>query len=161
MSSLYNLPGFLGTRAHFLSDLTLVLIIISSTLFTIGWQLAVHKHYGIHRWVQTTAATINAIVVVGVMILSFLKFILPAIPGKLIEPSVWVTVIHAIIGLIGLLLGVFIVLRANKIIIPRRFWFNNYKLFMRTSYAIYMLATLIGVIVYITTFILPPLLPVD
>jgi hypothetical protein len=61
-SDFYLWPGFLGTRATFGPDLALVLILISSTLFTIGWQLAVHQHYDIHRWVQTSAAIINALV---------------------------------------------------------------------------------------------------
>jgi hypothetical protein len=41
-SDFYLWPGFLGTKATFGPDLALVLILISSTLFMIGWQLAVH-----------------------------------------------------------------------------------------------------------------------
>jgi uncharacterized membrane protein YozB (DUF420 family) len=129
------------------------LILFAAILFTIGWQLARHKHYEIHRWVQTVAASINAIVVLGVMINSFVTHILPGIPGKLLEGDFGVTTVHAVIGSIGLLLGVFIVLRGNELV-PKALRFNNYKLFMRTSYTLYMLATFIGVIVYIEAFVL-------
>jgi len=57
-------PGFLGTTAPFRSDITLVLIIVTAILFTIGWRLAVQKRYQVHRWVQTVTAVLNAIVVV-------------------------------------------------------------------------------------------------
>src|SRR5512143_892436 len=104
-------PGFLGTHAPFLSDLSLVLVSLTAILFTIGWQLARRRHYEAHRWVQTVAAVINAIVVLGVMVNSYVTHILPGIPSKLLEGDYGVTTIHAIVGTIGLLLGIFVVLR--------------------------------------------------
>jgi hypothetical protein len=150
----YLLPGFLGTRATFGADLALVLILISSTLFTIGWQLAVHKHYETHRWVQTSAAIINASVVLVVMVGSFWGFTLPEVSRNLVRPSVWVTVVHAFVGTVAFLFGVFVVLRGNKLV-PKRWRFRNYKLFMRTAYGLYMFATLVGIAVYIVTYMLP------
>jgi uncharacterized membrane protein YozB (DUF420 family) len=89
------------------------------------------------------------------MIASFIIYILPGIPGKLLEGTYGVTTVHAFIGMLGLLLGVFVVLRANKLV-PKRLRFKNYKPFMRTSYILYMLATLIGVIVYVTVYVTGP-----
>ena len=152
-SDFYLWPGFLGTRATFGPDLALVLIIISSTLFTVGWQLAVHKHYDVHRWVQTSAAIINASVVLVVMVGSFLGFTLPKISNQFAQPPVWVTTVHACVGIITFLLGMFVVLRANKLV-PQALRFKNYKLFMRTAYALYMTATLVGVAVYVVTYML-------
>jgi uncharacterized membrane protein YozB (DUF420 family) len=130
------------------------MILFTAVLFTIGWRLAVGKNFEAHRWIQTTAAILNAIVVLTVMIASFVVYILPGIPGKLLEGTYGITTIHAVIGLLGMLLGVFIVLRANGLV-PRALRFKNYKLFMRTSYALYMLATLIGVIVYFAVYVGP------
>jgi uncharacterized membrane protein YozB (DUF420 family) len=151
LSDPYNFPGFLGTKARFLSDLTLVLILVSSTLFTIGWQLARHRHYEIHRWFQTSAAIINAGVVIYVMIGSFWGYVLPIAISQLNQTFMWVTLIHALIGLAAFFLGIFVVLRANNLV-PRAFRFKNYKRVMRTSYALYMVSTLMGVLVYITTY---------
>lgn len=153
MKNFLNRPGFLGTHAPFISDLSLVLILLTAILFTIGWQLARHKHYKAHRWVQTVAATINAIVVLSVMIYSFVTHILPGIPAKLLEGDYAVTTVHAGVGTIGLVLGIFVVLRANELV-PEAWRFSNYKLFMRTSYVLYMLATLLGVTVYVLAFVL-------
>ena len=152
MGSVFGGPGFLGTNATFRPDLALVLILISSSLFTIGWRLAVHKHYRIHRWVQTTAAFLNAVVVLTSMVSSFITYILPGIPAKLTEGSYGVTTVHALVGAIGLLLGVFVDLRGNGLV-PKGLRFKDYKLFMRTSYALYMLATLGGIVVYIVVYV--------
>jgi uncharacterized membrane protein YozB (DUF420 family) len=148
--------GFLGTRAPLHSDLSLILILLSAGLFTTGWRLAVHKHFKTHHWVQTSAAILNTTVVLMVMIPSFIIYILPGIPNKLLVGTYGVTTVHAFIGALGLLLGVFVVLRANKVkFVPKRLRFKNYKLFMRTSYWLYMLATLVGVIVYVAVYIGP------
>lgn len=146
-------PGFLGTTAPFRSDITLVLIIVTAILFTIGWRLAVQKRYQIHRWVQTVTAILNAIIVVISMVTIFIQVILPGVPGKLLQGSYGVTTLHALVGAIGVLLGLFVVLRANDLM-PKSLRFSNYKLFMRTSYIIYMLSTLGGITVYIFVYIL-------
>jgi uncharacterized membrane protein YozB (DUF420 family) len=153
MITFLNHPGFLGTHAPFISDLTLILILLTAILFTIGWQLALHKHFEAHRWVQTSSASLNAVVVLVVMIRSFIVHILPGIPGKLLQGDYAVTTVHALVGATGLLLGIFVVLRANGLV-PRALRFKKYKPFMRTAYALYMTATLIGVLVYTEAFII-------
>ncbi len=153
MGSFLDQLGFLGTKAPMRSDITLVLILITAILFTIGWRLAVNKKYEAHRWVQTTAATLNAIVVLVAMVNVFIVYIIPGIPGKLLQGSYGATTLHGLVGAIGLVLGVFIVLRANNLV-PQSLRFKNYKLFMRTSYIIYMLATLLGVVVYVMAYII-------
>ena len=153
MGSFLDQLGFLGTKAPMRSDITLVLILITAVMFTIGWRLALRKRYDAHRWIQTTAAILNAIVVLLAMINVFIVYIVPGIPGKLFQGSYGATTLHGLVGLIGLVLGLFVVLRANNLL-PKSLQFNNYKLFMRTSYAIYMLATLLGIVVYIMAYII-------
>jgi uncharacterized membrane protein YozB (DUF420 family) len=154
MKDLLGSSGFLGTHAPFISDLTLILILLTAILFTIGWQLARHKRFTAHRWVQTTSASLNAIVVLSVMINVFVVHILPGIPGKLLMGDYAVTTIHAFVGMCGLLMGIFVVLRANKLLVPTRLRFKNYKRFMRTSYGLYMAATLLGLVVYLEVYVL-------
>src|SRR5512146_609889 len=155
MTMMLNLIGaqFLVSHAPPLSNITLVLTLLTALAFTVGWQLARRKHFTAHRWVQTITAVVNAAIVLIVMVNSYLVHILPGIPSKLLQGDYAVTTIHALVGAIGLVLGLFVVLRANRLL-PQRLWFSNYKLFMRTSYALYMLATLFGVVVYIEVYIL-------
>jgi uncharacterized membrane protein YozB (DUF420 family) len=153
MKEFFSRPGFLGTHAPMLSDLTLILTLLTAILFTIGWRLARRKRFEAHRWLQTATVCLNAVIVLTVMIRSFVVHILPGIPSRLLQGDFGVTTVHALVGMAGLLLGIFIVLRGNGLV-PRRLHFNNYKLFMRTSYALYMLATLLGVVVYIEVYVL-------
>lgn len=152
MSSLFKSPGFLGTNAPFISDLSLILMLLTAVLFTIGWQMAVRRRDKAHRWVQTWAVLLNSIVVLIVMTSSYVIFILPGIPNKLGEGSYGITTVHALLGSVSLILGVYVTLVGNGLL-PKRLRFTNYKLFMRTSYVLYMLATFLGIVIYIVVFV--------
>src|SRR4030066_824304 len=151
MTDFLTTPGFLGTKATLRSDLTLVLILITAVLFNIGFILARRNQITAHRWVQTSAVIINTLVVVISMVTSYIIHILPGIPAKLAEGDYAVTSLHAFIGTIGVVFGIFVMLRGNKLV-PKSLRFNNYKLFMRWAYALYMLSTLGGMTIYIIVF---------
>ena len=63
MSNIFKGSGFLGTNAPFISDLSLILMVLTALLLTIGWQLALRRRYNTHRWVQTWAVLLNTVVV--------------------------------------------------------------------------------------------------
>lgn len=153
MSDFLTSPGFLGTKATLRSDLTLVLILITALMFNIGFILARRKHFVAHRWVQTSSVILNTLVVLISMVTSYIIHILPGIPAKLGQGDYAVTTVHGMIGAVGLLYGVFVALRGNELV-PKGLRFKNYKQFMRWAYALYMLATLGGVIVYFIAFVL-------
>ena len=152
MGSLFKGQGFLGTSAPFISDMALLLMLLTAALFTLGWRLAVHRRYDAHRWVQTSAVILNTIVVLIVMVSSFVIFILPGIPAKLGQGSYGITTVHALVGLVSVILGVYVLLVGNGLL-PKSLRFSNYKLWMRISYGLYMLATFLGVIVYLIAFV--------
>ena len=152
MGDLFKYPGFLGTEAPFITDISLILMFLTAALFTLGWRLAVLRRYTAHRRVQTWAVLLNTVVVLIVMVSSYVIFILPGIPGKLGEGSYGITTFHALVGSVSLILGVYVVLVGNGLL-PKNMRFTNYKLVMRTSYALYMLATFLGVVVYIVVFV--------
>jgi uncharacterized membrane protein YozB (DUF420 family) len=151
VSSLLQGAGVLGTKAPFGTKASLIAMVLAAVLFTIGWRLAVHKRFEAHRWVQTAAVCLNAVPVLAWMIRFFVLYVLPEIPARLGQRSYAVTTVHALVGVVGLTLGVFVDLRGNELV-PARLRFRNYKLFMRSSYALYMLATLTGVIVYVVAY---------
>ena len=145
-------PGLFGTVTSLGANATLGLSVLAAALFTVGWRLAVTKRFKAHRWVQTAAACLNAVLVFAWMIRAFVLYLVPGIPSKLGQSSYAVTTAHAVVGAIGLVLGLFVVLRGNELV-PKSLRFANYKLFMRASYALYMLATLVGVIVYVIVYV--------
>lgn len=159
MIEILHRPGFLGTSANFAADMTLVISLVVAGLFTVGFTLARAGRYGWHRWVQTSAVALNALMVGWMMILPFRDFIVPGLPSRLGERFYAFTTIHALVGASALVFGVFVALRGNGLV-PKALQFSDYKRFMRVSYALYMLATLLGVLVYLTWFVGNPNPPV-
>jgi plastocyanin len=150
-----NGRGFLGTNASVLADISLIMGILVALVLTVGMLLAVRKRYQAHRWVQTTAVTLNVVQVLTIMVASFFKSAAPGIPQKLNETYYQAATIHALLGVCTLLFGSFVALRGNELV-PRALKFNNYKLFMRTAYTMYILVTFLGIWVYSVWYVTTP-----
>jgi len=159
MTQLLHQPGFLGTAANFAADFTLTLMLLFAVLLTAGVLFAVKGRYTIHRWTQTTAVILSVIMVLWMMILPYRDFVAPGVPQRLAEPFYWLTTLHAVVGFFAFVLGVFIVLRANGLMIER-LKFNDYKGWMRVSYILYMVTVLLGLAVYYAWFVNNPNPPV-
>ena len=108
------IASFLGTKAGFSADFALVATVVAAILLTIGWRLAVGRRYEAHRWVQTVAVCLNAVPVAFWMIYSFVKYVAPDLPGILDQGSYLLTTIHAVVGAIGVVVGAYVVIRANQ-----------------------------------------------
>lgn len=140
--------GFLGTNASLLADITLVLSVLVALILTVGAALAIGKRYTAHRWVQTAGVTLNVVLVLAVMVGSFLESVLPGIPQELGDPYYRIALVHGMVGLFAFVFGTFVMLRGNELV-PTALKFNNYKLYMRTAYGMYILATALGVWLYV------------
>ncbi len=98
------------------------------------------------------AVILNTVVVAVVMIGTFVAIILPGIPAKLFVGSYGITAVHGLIGAISVVFGIFVVLWANQLV-PQALRFNNYKFFMRASYLLYLLSTVLSVVVYLVVYV--------
>jgi hypothetical protein len=152
MVEFLHAPGFLGTSANRAADLTLLAGLLVISLFTMGFILARRRRYTAHRWFQTTAAALNAVLVAWMMILPFRDFVVPGLPERLGERFYAVTSLHALVGGSALIFGLFVALRGNELV-PGFLKFNNYRGFMRVSYGLYLAATALGIWVYFTWFV--------
>lgn len=141
------MSGFLGTKATFAQDVSLVGSIIVAIAFTIGAYLAVKGYYASHRWLQTGAAAANLALVFGVMIPSLLA-VTPDENLTLPAAAFVAMPAHEVIGTVAMLFGVYVVLVGNGWL-PARWRFTNYKPFMRIAFALYWVATVAGVAVYL------------
>jgi uncharacterized membrane protein YozB (DUF420 family) len=139
--------GFLGTHGSVGADLTLVVILVAFALLTVGVVLARTKRYTAHRWVQTTAVILNAIPVVVWMIHSYWLNVRPGLPGNLSKGVDALTTVHGVTGLIGVVIGLFVIIRANQLT-ARGESVGRYKNWMRAAYVVYLIATVLGVWVY-------------
>jgi uncharacterized membrane protein YozB (DUF420 family) len=139
--------GTIATSAGTGAKVSLAVMITAAVLLTVGWRLAVTRRYAAHRWVQTAAVVLNAIPVVAWMIRSYWRYVRPDLPGNLSKGVDLLTTVHAVVGLIGVVLGVFIVIRGNQLEAQGRS-LSSYKTRMRIAYVIYMLGTALGLGVY-------------
>ncbi|MEW5958247.1 MAG: hypothetical protein AB1801_11015 [Chloroflexota bacterium] len=156
MTEILHADGFLGTSANFAADMTLTLSILVGLIFTLGMVMALKGRYELHRWLQTGGALLNLILVLWMMILPFRDFVLRDFSQPVRPPYFYgVTTLHALIGLAALVFGSFVVLRGHNLMI-KPLKFRNYKPYMRTAYILYMAATLLGLGVYLTWFVLIP-----
>jgi uncharacterized membrane protein YozB (DUF420 family) len=143
--------GFLGTKGSIGADLSLVVMVAAVVVLTVGVVLANAKRYGAHRWVQTAAVCLNAVPVVVWMIRSFRIYILPGLPGNLGMGIDALTTVHAVVGLIGVVIGVFVVIRANQLEAQGQS-LSRYKTPMAVAYFVYLLGTALGVWVYFALY---------
>ena len=97
------------------ADLALLVSIAALVMLTIGVVLARSGRYPAHRWVQTAAVILNAVPVVVWMIRSYWLHVRPNLPGNLGESINALTTVHAVTGLVGVALGLFVVIRANQL----------------------------------------------
>ncbi|HEY4718772.1 MAG TPA: DUF420 domain-containing protein [Anaerolineales bacterium] len=153
MTEFLHQPGFFGTKANMAADLTLSLSLLVMLLFSLGFYLAVKGRYETHKWVQTSGAVLNVALVLWMMLLPYRDFILRDQGGPREQAFYTVTMLHAVVGLLAFVLGNFVVLRGHKLV-PNSLRFQNYKLFMRTAYSLYLVTTLLGISVYFTWFVL-------
>ena len=145
-----NGPGFLGTEASLGADIALVGSIIVALLFTAGAWLALRGRYEAHRWVQTTGAIVNVLLVLGIMIPALLS--VDSAENVDLPPSAFLYMSgHEFVGAVALIFGLFVVLRGNNLV-PERLKFRNYKPYMRWAYGLYIAATLIGIVVYLVLY---------
>ncbi len=156
MRDLLHRPGFLGTEANLAADAALILLLLGAGLFTYGFYLARRKRYDTHAWVQTTAATLNLVLALWLMLLPYQSFVLQDEGGP--RPTLFyvTTTAHAVIGAAAVLFGWYVILRGHGVVIPKAWRFNNYKPYMRTAYALYITATLLGVALYVVWYTIIP-----
>lgn len=143
--------GFITSRSSTGADLSLLISIAAAVILTIGVVLAKSKRYEAHRWVQTGAVLLNAVPAIVWMIRSFRLYILPDLPGNLGKSVDALTTVHAVAGLIGVVIGLFVMIRANQLAAKGRS-LSRYKTPMRIAYVVYLLATVLGVWVYFAIY---------
>ncbi len=152
MNDILHRDGFFGTNANFAADMTLLLSLLVAVLFSFGFLLARRGKYETHKWVQTSGAVLNIILVLWLMILPYRDFILRDSGGPRENSFYMVTMLHAGIGFLAFVFGNFVVLRGHKLV-PKILRFENYIPYMRTAFALYISTTLLGVWVYWTWFV--------
>jgi uncharacterized membrane protein YozB (DUF420 family) len=147
--------GFLGSDAPFSADLNLVVQVTMGAALIAGTRLARKGRYKAHAVCQTSVLVLNLWMIGLVMWPSFLQQVKPA-PARAFHKWYYqAAIIHAVLGTIAEVVGIYIVAVAGTKIIPKRFQFTNWKWWMRTELALWMVVLLSGIGTYCAWYVAP------
>lgn len=147
--------GFLGTGATFRADLNLVVQLTMGVALLVGMFLARQKKFRAHKYCQSSVMLLNLVMIFLIMAPSFHSQVQPQVPGGLKDAYYLVPYVHATLGTIAEVLGLYIVLVAATKLVPKRLRFKRYKPWMRTELALWWIVVLIGVSTYYIWYIGP------
>ncbi|HKY05950.1 MAG TPA: DUF420 domain-containing protein, partial [Blastocatellia bacterium] len=147
--------GFLGTGATFRADLNLVIQLAMGVTLLVGMWLARKKRFKAHKYCQATVILLNLPLIFLIMAPSFHRQVEPSIPAELHDAYFAIATLHAALGTIAQLLGLYIVLVAATRLLPARFRFKRFKPWMRTELALWWSVILLGVGTYYFWYVKP------
>ena len=122
---------------------------------TAGMVLARRGYYRAHAWCQSAVVLMNLVVIVLTMAPSFRRSFTPPIPTGLLNSYYVLAAVHAGLGTVAELLGLYIFVVAGTNILPKRLRFTRYKPWMRTALALWWLVLLLGVATYLRWYVTP------
>ena len=138
-------PGFFGPGT-LLADINITLELLLVAGLTFGMMLARSGNIEAHRVNQTAWVLVNAVLVALIMIASIRTFRLAHL-SDLANSGNLIIVIHATVGALALLAGLWLVLQMNDIL-PARWHIRGWKTLMRATLAGYWAVALLGVATY-------------
>lgn len=140
------MAGILG-NAPLTSDISLLLeIAVIIALFVGRFRFARNKRFTAHGFTLTFAVILHAVAVLLVMIPSLVSTV-DFLISDLSNPVVIITWIHAPLGLVVLILGIYLVL-GWRFQSPNASCYKRAKL-MRPLWVLWILSMILGVLIYI------------
>jgi uncharacterized membrane protein YozB (DUF420 family) len=140
--------GFLGTAAPRSADLVLLLEIGMGVGLLIGAWLARLGRFRQHAWCQSIIVLLNLAVIALMMIPSFRDHVFPRVPAKLGKAYYALATMHAILGSITELAGLYILVAAGTAVLPEKLRITKYKPWMRSVLMLWWLVLLLGFATY-------------
>jgi uncharacterized membrane protein YozB (DUF420 family) len=147
--------GFLGSGAPLRSDINLVVQLTMAGALIAGTWLAKKKCYKAHALCQTSVLLLNLGMIGLVMWPSFEQQVRPASATAFHKWYYQAAIIHAVLGTIAEVLGIYIAAVAGTTIIPERLRFTNWKWWMRTELVLWMVVLVSGFGTYCAWYLAP------
>ena len=150
--------AFFETAAPRAADFVLILEIAMGIGLLVGARFARKRLFRRHAWCQSAIVLLNLAAVVVMMIPSFRVHVLPRIPAKLGKAYYALATMHASIGTVTELAGLYILLSAGTNVLPEKFRITKYKAWMRTVLVLWWAVLLLGLATYARWYV-PHLFP--
>jgi len=140
--------GFLGTTAPWTADVTLLLELALGAGLLAGALLARAGRYRLHAACQSIIVLLNLIVIVLTMLPSFHRQVSPKLPSRIGKPFYALAAMHAALGGIAELGGLYILLAAGTTVLPVKYRLRRYKFWMRGVLVLWWIVLLLGIATY-------------
>jgi uncharacterized membrane protein YozB (DUF420 family) len=152
--SLLPVKGFLGTAATFEADVNLIVQLAMGAALAAGAVLAKRKRYRAHGICQATVLLLN-LGMIGLVMGPAFRQVNPTLPKVLHRSYYAAPMLHAVLGMTAEFLGLYIVLVAGTNFLPAWLRFKNYKRWMRTEFALWLVVVISGMGTYYAWYIAP------
>lgn len=165
-------PGFLGTGASLMSDLTLfayILLIVPAML--VGFVFARRRmHRPHHKWAMIVITLVNWVLIAYLMAFSYSRGVVPGL-SQFTQPAIFLPTIHLLFGGAAQLLATYIVIRMwredTQVAAARRrgetdvqrYWYKSARPAMRATLGLWLLTVVFGVVTYFTFYAAVPASP--
>ena len=140
--------SFLGTAAPWTVDVTLLLELALGAGLLAGALLARAGRHRLHAACQSIIVLLNLMVIVLTMLPSFRRQVLPKLPSRIGKPYYALAAMHAALGGIAELGGLYILLAAGTTMLPEKFRLRRYKFWMRGVLILWWIVLFLGVATY-------------
>jgi len=153
---LRSAPGFLGSNASLLADITLVVFILLVILMLIGFNFARRKMFvPYHKFTMTTIVIIIWIFIAFNMWVTYSSFAAD-VPAHLGELPFLLPTIHLIVGGIAQILATILLIRMwFEKQLPKALRFEPIKRYMRLTLALLLIKVVLGIGSYLTFDVAP------
>ena len=145
----------LKNAASLTSDLTLVVEIIMGLALIAGMVLARRGRYRAHARCQSAVVLLNLIPITLTMATSFWRSFAPPLPAGLHNSYYRLPAVHALLGVVAEMFGLYVLAVAGTKIIPKRIQFSRYRVWMRTALAMWWLVLILGGVTYLRWYVAP------
>jgi uncharacterized membrane protein YozB (DUF420 family) len=144
-----------GTSAPIFSDLAAIAELAIAVGLLVGMFVVRRGNIRVHKFIQSSLILVNIPIVLAWMVPQFLAYVLPGLPAEVGNPTYLFPTIMLCAGAAAEALGIYILLVAGTNLIPERFRFRRYKLWMRTELVLWWSVVLFGLTTYLVWYVLP------
>ncbi len=130
------------------SDLVVPFEIGVAVLLVVGMILVRRGYVRAHMVIQSSMVLVNIPVVLLWMVPQYIAYVLPDLAGEGLEPAYLVPTVMLVAGAAAELLGIYILLVAGTNLVPERFRFRRYKVWMRSELVLWWSVLLFGLVTY-------------
>lgn len=135
------------------SDAVLLFELAVGVVLIAGMFLVRRGHVRAHMYIQGSMILVNIPVVLAWMVPEYLLYVLPGVPGDLGQTSYWAPTLMLVGGAVAEVLGIYILLVAGSSLLPERWRFRKYKMWMRTELLLWWLVLLTGIGTYYVWYV--------